>query len=238
MRVSLYQTDSIPDDSSVEAIFSPNPIIPVVDSTQYIKKLTFEVDDQSDLEDIYNILNDDEVLSYLHEHDTDIDSMSIGDVVVIENSPQKGAYICLPDDFRQVSFQDSCVEKINVISLLPGRKAKVMRIPNDLENFQDYVKGDIEVCHTFNDGCVIIANESAKINGSFANRSIRGKSGSVSDIVYGPALICATDGENFTGLNDVQTLKYLTIYMEPERFRRKDGIVRPVPYEHGIDDEI
>lgn len=85
--------------------------------------------------------------------------------------------------------------KIRAVVKLPGMKAAVTEIDNDLDALQRLVGGNIETV-TFTDDMCIICNEEWRILKLAKNMRFMG-------IEFGgPVVIVGTKGEEFTGLSE------------------------------------
>lgn len=93
-------------------------------------------------------------------------------------------------------------DHIIVLIKAPNLGAIVRTIPNDLKTLQGIVEGHIEVVDV-RKNAVVICNEEAKILSKFHNKKnfVLTVDGHVIDEIYGTAIICSTDGEDFDDLN-------------------------------------
>ena len=86
------------------------------------------------------------------------------------------------------------MDKIKVIIKRPDEKVgHEETINNTLERFQMIVKGYIETLPVYwNNGLTVICNEEGKINRLKPNFNF----GDI-DVIFGPVIVCGTDGEEF-----------------------------------------
>lgn len=192
----------------------------------------------SSLEDIYAVLNGNHPENYRAR------SLSVSDVIHVENSPviQNGYYFCDSFDFKSIHFepeqtQDGLLyspeaQSAEKTQSAPTNKVLVIRpddipeqkeMPLDLASLQKEVDGYIEAVYPFEDNVAIIVNEEGKLNGLAFNRALRDEEGLVFDVTAGTMLVVGIGDENFTGLTEEQIQKYDKIFHDPEQFRYVGG---------------
>ena len=107
-------------------------------------------------------------------------------------------------------------DMILVLEKFPGLGLLARTIPNKLEEFQSIVEGNIEVIQV-RKNVLIICNEESKVLASLAHKKNFDLTvgGEVVDTIYGPAIFCSQDGEDF---DDLETSSFVDIYdsMDPE----------------------
>ena len=93
-------------------------------------------------------------------------------------------------------------DHIIVLIKAPNQGALVRTIPNDLRTLQRIVEGHIEVVDV-RKKAIVICNEEAKMLSRFHNKKNFALTvdGHVIDEIYGTAIICSQDGEDFDDLN-------------------------------------
>ena len=79
----------------------------------------------------------------------------------------------------------------------PGEDPKTMVITNNLHLLQQLVDGPIEV-HTLTDGLVMIVNEEGKLKNLEPNFYVD----RLKDTIFGTAIFCGEDGEDFTDIDE------------------------------------
>lgn len=109
-------------------------------------------------------------------------------------------------------------DKIRVILVESGKKAKIAEIENTLENKQKIVGGNIEVVYPFNENVCIVCDEEGKFDGSLPNRALLDESIKIADIIFGTFIICGVEDEYFVSLTEEQIHKYQKMFYYPEIF--------------------
>ena len=98
-----------------------------------------------------------------------------------------------------------------MVVLLPGKRPFLARIRDSLPELQKCVDGYIEITYPFDDNCLVIGNDEAKLIGMKGNRRING------EIYAGPLLLAGDDCcGGFCDLTDTQIKKYMERFGEPE----------------------
>lgn len=115
------------------------------------------------------------------------------------------------------------MKKLRLIKVEPSKSPRIVEVPPDLDSLQHEVGGYIQVIYPFPDLVGIICNEEAKINGLPLNRALYDESGVIYDIIAGDFLVVGLSGENFSGLNDNLTAKYLKRFERSEMFMNIGG---------------
>lgn len=133
--------------------------------------------------------------------------------------------------------------KIKVVYVEPGERAKITEIDSSLEGLQEAVGGGvIQAIYPFKEEVCCACNDDGKLDGLPLNRALRKDgSGKIYDIIAGPFFICDCSGESFASLTDEQAEKYQKMFELPEMFFSIDGqiIVRPYePEENDLDSMI
>ena len=106
-------------------------------------------------------------------------------------------------------------EFVSVLFYAPQEDAKVITVPNKLEEFQQLVGGYIECISPFNDMDVdLVCNEEGKLIGLRPNRRLSDKGNKeVYDIICGNFFLVSFDDEgNFKSLSDEQIEKIKSEY--------------------------
>lgn len=87
--------------------------------------------------------------------------------------------------------------KIRAVVKLPGLKAAVTNVDDDLESLRRLVGGTLASA-VIGEECVVICNRGAKEQGLKKNMKLLGKT------FYGPVVVLARDGEDFAGLTETE----------------------------------
>lgn len=119
--------------------------------------------------------------------------------------------------------------KIKVLAIRPAQKPEVVEIDNELETFQSFVGGYIQVIYPWEDEVGIICNDEGKFCGAELNRALRNDEGKVYDIIAGDFLIAGLDGEDFGSLSDEQIKRYSKRFAVPEQFVKVDDKLLILP---------
>ena len=85
---------------------------------------------------------------------------------------------------------------MRVVYKMPGAKAAIKEIPNELRYLQQLVGGYIETVR-LSEHLVLICNEEGKLGGLEPNIYVQ----SISDIVCGPVIFVGVKGDQFVSLN-------------------------------------
>lgn len=110
------------------------------------------------------------------------------------------------------------MKKLRAIKVEPSKPPRIVEVSPDLDSLQHEVGGYIQVIYPFSDPVGIICNKEAKIHGLPLNRALYDESGVIYDIIAGNFLVIGLSGENFSGINDDLTEKYLRRFERPEMF--------------------
>lgn len=153
---------------------------------------------------------------------------------------KSGFYFCDSFGFKEVEFEpektisafEQDTNKIKVVVLNPGERAKIAEIDGSLEGMQKLVGGYIEPFYPYREEVCIVCNEEGKIDGLPLNRSVRDEvSGEVIDIIAGTAFICDCSGEKLGSLSEEQLKRYEKKHLLPEFFVRLNGHIVGRPYD-------
>lgn len=112
---------------------------------------------------------------------------------------------------------------IDVLLIEPGKVPELIPIKNNLEEFQGYVGGRIEVVYPYEDEVGLICNEEGKIDGLPLNRAICDENGNMTDIIAGKFIIAGLSEENFKSLDKDLAEKYNQQFLHPETIIDVDG---------------
>lgn len=91
---------------------------------------------------------------------------------------------------------------MRVIKVEPGKRLKIIDVPNELEALQKEVDGYIE-CVSFDEDAVIICNEEGAINGMEFNVYFNGH------MLFGPLLVAGVDGEEFCDIPEEAEVAFI-----------------------------
>ena len=96
---------------------------------------------------------------------------------------------------------------------------------------QRLVGGIISAYSPFDDGSVIILNDTGKIDGLEFNRVVYDENGEIADIIAGNFFICYAppDRPDFSSLPDELIRKYSELFKTPKAFIKIDGKLIIVP---------
>ena len=106
---------------------------------------------------------------------------------------------------------------MRVVLVEPGKPAISKELPNRLEVLQQEVGGWIEAVYLADDDACMIVNEEGKLLGMKPNILMKNGDGSVYDVLCGNVLIVGVDEDDFCGLTDDQTTRYLEEYSTADR---------------------
>lgn len=98
--------------------------------------------------------------------------------------------------------------KITAVVKEPGKPAEIVKIENTLEVLQRIVGGQIEVIHVLND-IVMVCNEEGKLEDLQPNIAMP------NDVVVGTVIALGTDGDEFRGLTDEESV-FVREYLDME----------------------
>ena len=92
--------------------------------------------------------------------------------------------------------------KIKCVYKMPGGPAHIGEAPNELAYLQFFVDGYIQAV-PLSCGAVLLCNEDGKNNGMVPNFYLRDRgSRKLCDLVVGPVIVVAADGDEFVSLSD------------------------------------
>ena len=116
-------------------------------------------------------------------------------------------------------------EMMKVLYIQVGKKPQVIEIKHTLKEMQRLVGGIISAYSPFDDGSVIILNDTGKIDGLEFNRVIYDENGEIADVIAGDFFICyaSPDKPEFSSLPDELIRKYSELLKTPKVFIRIDG---------------
>ena len=122
-------------------------------------------------------------------------------------------------------------DMMTVLYIQVGKKPQVIRIRHMLSELQRLVGGTISSFTPFDDGSVIILNDTGKIDGLEFNRVVYDENGKIEDIIAGDFFICyaSPDRPDFSSLPDELIQKYSELFKTPKSFIRIDGKLIIVP---------
>ena len=98
-------------------------------------------------------------------------------------------------------------------------------LKHTFKEMQRLVGGIISAYSPFDDGSVIILNDTGKIDGLEFNRVIYDENGEIADIIAGDFFICyaSPDRPEFSSLPDELIRKYSELFKTPKAFIKIDG---------------
>ena len=116
-------------------------------------------------------------------------------------------------------------EMMKVLYIQVRKRPQVIEIKHTLKEMQRLVGGIISAYSPFDDGSVIILNDTGKIDGLEFNRVIYDENGEIADIIAGDFFICyaSPDKPEFSSLPDELIQKYSELFKAPKAFIRIDG---------------
>lgn len=119
-------------------------------------------------------------------------------------------------------------DKLEVLYVEPMKKARFIKIDDNLKSMQELVEGNIQEYMPFEDEVALICNEEGKMNNLAFNRAIFDKNGVLLDIIQGSFFLCyaPVDSEKYLPLPDGIRQKYEKMFKDPELFHRtKKGVL-------------
>ena len=124
-------------------------------------------------------------------------------------------------------------DMMTVLYIQVGKKPQVIRIRHMLSELQRLVGGTISSFTPFDDGSVIILNDTGKIDGLEFNRVVYDENGKIEDIIAGDFFICYAppDRPDFSSLPDELIRKYSELFKTPKVFIKINGKLIIVPKE-------
>ena len=116
-------------------------------------------------------------------------------------------------------------EMMKVLYIQVRKRPQVIEIKHTLKEMQRLVGGIISAYSPFDDGSVIILNDTGKIDGLEFNRVVYNEKGKIEDIIAGDFFICYAppDKPDFSSLPDELIQKYSELFKTPKSFIRIDG---------------
>ena len=131
---------------------------------------------------------------------------------------------------------ESVPERISVILLETGKRARIVKTEDNLEALQYLVKGPIEEYMPFEDDVAIVCYEEGKMMGLPFNRAVRDEEGHLLDLIAGDFFICYApiESESFLSLPPDLEKKYKEMFEFPQQlFRTEQGLMTTC-YDPGI----
>jgi hypothetical protein len=116
-------------------------------------------------------------------------------------------------DEKEVSEMQE--EMMTVLVVEPMKAPYVKHIPNELEDLQQAVGGDIEMTYPFDDEVGILLNGNGKFEGLPLNRALYDDHGQVYDAIAGTFLVVGLTEDDFTSLTPEQIEKFKEKYQSP-----------------------
>lgn len=124
-------------------------------------------------------------------------------------------------------------DMMTVLYIQVGKKPQVIRIRHMLSEMQRLVGGTISSFTPFDDGSVIILNDTGKIDGLEFNRVVYDENGEIADIIAGDFFICYAppDNSELSSLPDELIQKYTEVFKTPQAFIDIGGKMLVVPVD-------
>ena len=131
---------------------------------------------------------------------------------------ETGCFFCDNVGWKKVDFDTSQTEEmdgVRMLMILPHRPPVVTYVKDNLHDLQMAVSDHgeealIEYTYPFDDDCMVLGNEEAKLNGMKGNRRLYGS------IYAGPIYITRDDGVGgLCSLTDEQVQQYSEMFAEP-----------------------
>lgn len=217
MRINIYQIDSDKDNNRVK-FDSYRRTLENGGINPAIYKCVFHGDVDGDLEDVYTLFNGCDHPGTYQGH-----SLSVSDIVeVIGDSEdiESGSYFVDSIGFKKLPDFDStqCAEMdgLRMLMIQPHRTPIVTYVKDDLAALQRAVSDHceesyIEYTYPFEDDCMILGNEEAKLNGMEGNRRLG------NGIYAGPIFVTRDDGiGGLCSLTEEQVQKYSEMFAKPQ----------------------
>ena len=216
MRINIYQIDGDKDTNRVK-FDSYHRTLENGGINPSIYKCVFHGDVDGDLEDVYTLFNLPDHPGTYQGH-----SLSVSDIVeVIGDSEdvEEGRYFVDSVGFTKIDFDSTqCAEMdgLRMLMIQPHRTPVVTYVKQDLSSLQRAVSDHceeafIEYTYPFDDDCMILGNEEAKLCGMEGNRRLFGS------VYAGPIFITQDNGEgDLCALTDEQVKTYGEMFAVPE----------------------
>ena len=215
MRINIYQIDGDKDTKRVK-FDSYRRTMENGGIDPSIYKCVYHGDVDGDLESVYSLFNQPDRPGTYQGH-----SLSVSDVVeVIGDSEEvaEGRYFVDSVGFKKIEFDSSqCAEMdgLRMLLIQPHKTPVVTYVKDKLDSLQLAVSDHgedalIEFTYPFDDDCILLGNEEAKLNGMEGNRRL-------GDSIYaGPLFVTRDNGVGgLCSLTDEQVLKYSEIFAVP-----------------------
>ena len=232
-KVTIYQISSDRDHNGVSFLnwkhMQQFQNSPEVDSGIYDRVYTGELRCSS-LENLYMILNTD------HPADYRARSLSVSDVVQIEESPlmEKGFYFCDSTEIRPIRFEPARTQdnpfygekaepQGKVLVIEPGKEPEIREMALDLKSLQKTVGGSIAACYPYEDPVAIIQMEDCIAGEVPLNRALLDPDGDIVHVTAGTMLVVGLNDNGFASLTGKHLEKYEKLFHTPESFHYQDG---------------
>ena len=224
MRINIYQIDSEKDTNRVKFIgYDETMKHGSIISQNY--KCVFRGDVDGDLEAVYSLFNTEERPGTYQGH-----SLSVSDIVEVirddTGQTQPGSYFVDRIGFEKLTDFDpsQCAEMdgVRMLMIQPHQTPVVTYVREKLADLQRAVSDHceeayIEYTYPFDDDCMLLGNEEAKLIRMEGNRRI-------GDSIYaGPIFVTRDDGEGgLCSLTDEQVQKYSEMFAVPENISQDE----------------
>ena len=218
MRINIYQINGEKDTNRVKfSGYDETMKHGGVNSGIY--QCVYHGDVDGDLETVYSLFNTKERPGTYQGH-----SLSVSDVVEVirddTGQVKPGSYFVDRTGFEKLTDFDSsqCAEMdgVRMLMIQPHQTPVVTYVREKLADLQRAVSDHceesfIEYTYPFDDDCMILGNEEAKLNGMEGNRRLG------NGIYAGPIFITRDDGVGgLCSLTDEQVIKYSEMFAKPQ----------------------
>lgn len=121
------------------------------------------------------------------------------------------------------------VKKVRAIVCEPNKPPRVEMLEDSLDEWQELVRGTIEVIYPHDDDSCMIMNDEGKLERLDANRALKDGDGNIYDVVAGTLAIvrAPADSDMFASLTDEQVEKYLRMYADTVDAATADKFMAP-----------
>ena len=136
-------------------------------------------------------------------------------------------------DEKEVSEMQE--EMMTVLVVEPMKAPYVKIIPNELEDLQQAVGGDIEMTYPFEDEVGVLLNGNGKFEGLPLNRALYDDRGQVYDAIAGTFLVVGLTEDDFTSLTPEQIEKLKSTTLIISKKPGNTGISRDIRTEFTTD---
>lgn len=216
MRINIYQIDGEKDTNRVKfSGYDETMMHGGINPAIY--KCVFHGDVDGDLEDVYTLFNGCDHPGTYQGH-----SLSVSDIVEVigdSDTVEEGRYFVDSVGFKKVDFDSSqCTEMdgLRMLMIQPHKTPIVTYVKDELDDLQRAVSDHceesyIEYTYPFEDDCMILGNEEAKLNGMEGNRRLG------NGIYAGPIFVTRDDGfGGLCSLTEEQVQKYSEMFAKPQ----------------------